>query len=94
MENQHRLIKGYRELTPTEIDMMNRIKQLGEQLSGMVDEVVANNKELMSVISTEDDERARANLANEGNRWAAIAKTDLQKGIMALVRAVAKPTSF
>ena len=27
-------------------------------------------------------------------RWLAIAKTDLQKGFMALVRAVAKPDSF
>lgn len=27
-------------------------------------------------------------------RWAAIAKTDLQKGFMSAVRAIAKPTSF
>jgi hypothetical protein len=27
-------------------------------------------------------------------RWLAIAKTDLQKGFMALVRSVAKPTTF
>jgi hypothetical protein len=27
-------------------------------------------------------------------RWVAIGKTDLQKGIMALVRSVAKPESF
>ena len=27
-------------------------------------------------------------------RWVAIAKTDLQKGFMALVRAVAQPESF
>jgi hypothetical protein len=27
-------------------------------------------------------------------RWIAIGKTDLQKGIMALVRAIAKPESF
>lgn len=27
-------------------------------------------------------------------RWVAIAKTDLQKGIMALVRAIARPESF
>jgi hypothetical protein len=27
-------------------------------------------------------------------RWVAIARTDLQKGFMALVRAVAQPTSF
>ena len=27
-------------------------------------------------------------------RWLAIAKTDLQKGFMALVRSIAKPTTF
>lgn len=27
-------------------------------------------------------------------RWLAIAKTDLQKGFMALVRAIARPTTF
>jgi hypothetical protein len=27
-------------------------------------------------------------------RWLAIAKTDLQKGMMALVRSIAKPTNF
>jgi hypothetical protein len=27
-------------------------------------------------------------------RWVAIAKTDLQKGFMALVRSIAQPTSF
>ena len=27
-------------------------------------------------------------------RWVSISKTDLQKGFMALVRAVAKPTTF
>ena len=27
-------------------------------------------------------------------RWASIAKTDLQKGFMSLVRSVAKPTTF
>lgn len=35
---------------------------------------------------------------NDGNvfdqRWVAIAKTDLQKGFMSLVRSVAKPNTF
>lgn len=29
-----------------------------------------------------------------GNRWLAIAKTDLQKGYMSLVRAIARPETF
>lgn len=34
------------------------------------------------------------NYENTDKRWAAIAKTDLQTGFMALVRAVARPDSF
>lgn len=29
MDNQHRKISGYRELTQAEIDLMNKIKALG-----------------------------------------------------------------
>lgn len=36
MENQHREIKGYRELDPTEIALMNLIKMKGEELGELV----------------------------------------------------------
>ncbi len=36
MENQHRQIKGYRELSQDEIDRMNDIKQLGVVLGELV----------------------------------------------------------
>ena len=36
MENQHRKIKGYRELSQTEIDRMNDIKHLGVVLGELV----------------------------------------------------------
>ena len=39
MENQHRQIKGYRELNQTEIDLMNKIKQKGAELGGLVAEL-------------------------------------------------------
>ena len=32
MENQHRKIKGYRELSQEEVDLMNRIKAKGKEL--------------------------------------------------------------
>lgn len=32
MENQHRLIKGYKELTKEQIDLMNEVKQKGAEL--------------------------------------------------------------
>ena len=36
MENQHRQIKGYRELTQEEIDLMNAIKTKGTELGELV----------------------------------------------------------
>lgn len=39
MKDQHKLIKGYRDLNPEEIDLMNHIKAQGEQLKRMVDDL-------------------------------------------------------
>lgn len=80
MKDQHTLIKGYRDLTQDEIDCMNKIKNLGEELSKLYDYLAITN-------------------ANTGNhqidmRWLNEGRTDLQKGIMCWVRAVAQPTSF
>lgn len=36
MENQHRQIKGYRELNQSEIDLMNEIKSKGAELGDLV----------------------------------------------------------
>lgn len=38
MDNQHRLIKGYGELSAEEIARINRIKELGGELSKLLDE--------------------------------------------------------
>jgi len=107
MNNQHQKIKGYRDLTQEEIDLMNRIKEKGAELLALQDEL-ANRlntdfefkyaEALRSqhgpndFASTEYQEFNRFEAA-EPLRWAAIGKTDIQTGIMALVRAVAQPTS-
>ena len=36
MDNQHRQIKGYRELSQDEIDLMNEIKVMGVELGTLV----------------------------------------------------------
>lgn len=111
MENQHRKIVGYRELSQEDVDLMNRIKAAGKVLLDLHAEVSAK--------LGKDDGSTRALLAAahnakggsymlpgdpvdqsvldrfavaEPHRWASIAKTDLQTGVMALVRAVAQPT--
>lgn len=98
MENQHRKITGYRDLTQDEIDLMNRIKALGAEFEAVyrqVHEHIDQQHIAMHEAPKEagDDEAARLSSA-EPKRWAAIAKTDIQTGLMALTRAVAQPTSF
>ncbi|MEC7118570.1 MAG: hypothetical protein VXW65_01535 [Pseudomonadota bacterium] len=41
MENQHRKISGYRELSQSEIDLMNKIKAKGVELGELVAELRA-----------------------------------------------------
>lgn len=85
MENQHQQIKGYRDLSQAEIDLMNRIKAKSEECGALVQEMM----HMQDSPSTAPDGSTKPN-----GRWLAIAQTDLQKGFMALVRSVAKPTSF
>jgi hypothetical protein len=74
MDNQHKKIKGYRDLSQAEIDAMNAVKTKAEEVGVLIEEL-QSNKQL-------------------DQRWVAVAKTDLQKGFMAAVRAVAQPESF
>ena len=39
MDNQHRQISGYRDLTQVEIDLINQIKNMGESIHGMVEAI-------------------------------------------------------
>ena len=39
MENQHRKIKGYRELSQDEIDLMNRIKEKSAEVGALFDDL-------------------------------------------------------
>ena len=93
MDNQHRKIKGYRELSQAEIDLMNRIKAKGAELLELQAELVASLDDYQTylTVSVGDDEEVQRFGAAEPFRWAAIGKTDIQTGIMALVRAVAQP---
>lgn len=74
MDNQHRKIKGYRELSQKEIDIMNKIKEQGILLGNLVNEL----QEVPEI----------------DRRWLAIGITDLQQGLMALTRSVARPDFF
>lgn len=97
MDNQHRKINTYRELTQEEVDLMNEIKALGPQIQAIIQKV-------QSHVSTQRynckcdagqqvhnvDEWDRLEAATP-ERFAAMAKTEFQTGLMYLVRAVAQP---
>ncbi len=85
MKDQHEKIKGYRDLTQEEINLMNEIKGKAEEIGELV--------ERMSHMEGAPCEAPDGTTAPNG-RWLAVARTDLQKGFMALVRSVAKPTTF
>ena len=93
MENQHRKIKGYRELSQEEVDLMNHIKAKGAEMLELQAELVAHIKTRRQacVAVLDQDELDRMDAA-EPMHWASIGKTDIQTGIMALVRAVAQPS--
>lgn len=74
MDNQHRKIIGYHDLSEEEIALMNRVKTIGPVLELLV-------KDLSELPETD-------------KRWIAEGKTDLQKGLMSLTRAVARPDFF
>lgn len=74
MKDQHTKIKGYRDLSQAEIDLMNKVKNKATELGELVLEL--QNTEGL-------DQRAIS-----------VGKTELQTGLMWLVRGVAQPETF
>lgn len=105
MDNQHKHIAGYRDLSQGEIDLMNRIKAKGRELLELQAELAGylstaaevkrvaagNSKHAPEDESTDECVEWRRFQAAEPGRWAAIGKTDIQTGVMALVRSIAQP---
>jgi len=94
MENQAKLIKGYRDLTEQEIDLMNRIKEQGEKLGELVAELQASHKAEAEALQVTPDFSDVMQGHIDARRWTSIGQTHLQQGLMALVRAVGRPTNF
>lgn len=81
MDNQHKLIKGYRDLSQDEINLINEAKSLGNQLGELVERL-------------EKADFAQTSDQVPDMRALALAKTNLQQGMMWLVRSIAKPAGF
>lgn len=84
MKDQHEKITGYRDLSQTEIDLMNEGKELAEKVGQYVDKIKNISMSASPIL-------ARINI---DQRWLSIGVTDLQKGFMAVIRSIARPTTF
>lgn len=90
MDNQHKQIKGYRDLSQEEIDLMNKIKALAEEVGELIAELQLKVEEDYFRFDVEDTDTTYL----DAMKWVSDGKKDLQLGFMQLVRAVAKPQSF
>jgi len=99
MDNQHRQITGYRELTQAEVDLMNEIKALGPQLHELCEKVRLHVEQQRSYAAhlnaheNNPDERERLDAANP-ELWLSWGRDGMKQCLMHLTRAVAQPTSF
>lgn len=100
MENQHRAIKGYRELSQTEIDLMNEVKAMGINLASITAKVRDHIKMQRATVAdriegaeAQEAEITRLNAA-EPEKWANWGYDSGQTVLMYLTRAVAQPTFY
>lgn len=91
MENQHRKIKGYRELSQEEINLMNKIKGHGEETKSLLSQLEGLREDSQALTDTP---QIPTDHYLESLRCLSIAKEHLQTGQMWFVRAVALPASF
>lgn len=98
MDNQHRKISGYRDLSTEEIALINTIKQHGEASKMLLSAIRAYLEAQTAKARSLPPDEADAELSRisdaEPALWVSIARTHFQEGIMALARAVAQPTTF
>lgn len=94
MENQHRKISGYRELSQTEIDLMNRIKSFGPQLQILCEDLEVFIKSQASDASPADLELKLRLQHAKPREWIIAGRHSLQIGLMELTRAIAQPEFF
>ena len=79
VDNQHKKITGYRDLSQFEINMMNDLKSMEETMRRMLGN-------LKAYIDNDTEDK-------EALRWVAEARTCLETGMMYAIKAVARPTN-
>lgn len=88
-------ITGYRQLTAEDTALMNRAKAAGAAFEAVLFEVrkhIAAQRKMSESAEASTPEALRLQDA-EPERWAAMARTDMQTAVMKLCRAIAQPKS-
>lgn len=102
MDNQHRKIDGYRELSQHQINLMNEIKGKERELMDLCEKLtrgltIENQLKATAASGKGKDTPQHAELERfkraEPLKWAEMGKASIQTGVMALVRAIAQPNS-
>lgn len=97
MKDQHTKIKGYRDLSQLEIDLMNEIKSKGEELSNLIEKVQSLRDDQFTKLHDSGVESVdgigQSEIADSAEALDN-AQYNLKTGIMWLVRSVALPQSF
>lgn len=78
VDNQHKKISGYRDLSEAEIALMNEAKAL--------------EKSCLEFLNTLD-KLHQDEAFHFDKRWLAIGRTHVEQGFMAIVRSIAKPNT-
>lgn len=89
MENQHRKITGYRELSQEDIDLMNEVKQLGVTAESIITKI--QNHVMKQYADDANDERM---YNADPLEWLERGTHELQTALMKITRAIAQPTTF
>lgn len=93
MKEQHTLIKGYRDLSQQEINLMNEVKSKAEEVKLLVNKV-SKFSVLVDNIDQLPEVNIDAEVRHTDKRWISIANTDFQTGFMALVISIAQPGTY
>lgn len=83
-------ITGYRQLSETEVALMNEGKALAEQCGAYIAKLRAHgNTTSNHTLGGHNGDDPKLD-----QRWISIGATDLQRGFMAVIRGIAQPTTF
>lgn len=94
MDNQHKKISGYRDLTETEVEIMNEIKQKERETLALMDKLTSVRKNQRNKLIEREQrliDGLSAKQLGESSRCRNIAKEKLQTGFSWFVRSVALP---